>query len=80
MHLFLMKISGIQTDPVGHEATTAALDTRRFTSDPPNLSPAVDPLGLPTLRSLLLGSRFTAGLMLYLDALSLYAGYGVYDL
>ncbi len=32
MHLFLMKISGIQTDPVGHEATAAALDTRRFTS------------------------------------------------
>jgi hypothetical protein len=90
MYLFLMKIPGLQTDPWLWDTrlleTPSTPEVNIFLGQIlPNLSLAVDPLALPSLRSLLLGSRFTAGLseyVLYLDALSTPAtrGNSVYDL
>jgi hypothetical protein len=77
MYLFLMSYLWSSNWPtaVGHEAIRDALDYPKVGIFPgqivPNLSLAVDPLALPSLRSLLLGSRFTASLSkytLYLDA------------
>lgn len=84
-----MKISGLQTDPRLWDTrlleTPSTPEVDIFVGQLlPNLSLAVDPLALPSLRSLLLGSRFTASLskyVLYLDALSAPAARGnsVYD-
>jgi hypothetical protein len=67
MFLFLMKISGLQTDPRLWDTrlleTPSTPEVDIFLGQIlPNLSLAVDPLALPSLRSLLLGSRFTASL------------------
>ena len=86
MHLFLDVLS--QTFKLthgcgtwhGHEAIRG-VDTRRLASSLrqmlPNLSLTVDPLALPSLRSLLLGSRFTVSLskIYALSRCLLYTGY-----
>jgi len=63
--------SSNQPTAVGHEVIRDALDKRISRGQIlPNLSLAVDPLTLPSLRSLLLGSRFTASLSIYNIAIS----------
>jgi hypothetical protein len=61
MCLFLMKITGPRAGPllwergILEQPSTPEVDMHML----PNMSLAVDPLALPSLRSLLLGSRFT---------------------